>query len=67
MARDSVLLPVPLGANLMLSLSGVRMIRARTMLLQWRISMSIYLSLAGYFGGLHIVPPYVPACRDADT
>ncbi|WP_206609873.1 hypothetical protein, partial [Shigella sonnei] len=67
MARDSVLFPVPFGANLMFSLSAVRVICARTMLLQWRISMSIYLSFASYSGGIHILPQNVPACCDADT
>ncbi|QER51410.1 hypothetical protein F2X40_28330 (plasmid) [Klebsiella pneumoniae] len=65
MARDSVLFPVPFGANLMFSLSAVRVICARTMLLQWRISMSIYLSFASYSGD--ILPQNVPACCDADT
>nr|QQZ47404.1 hypothetical protein [Escherichia coli] len=51
----------------MFSLSAVRVICARTMLLQWRISMSIYLSFACYSGGIHILPQNVPACCDADT
>ncbi|WP_411901327.1 hypothetical protein, partial [Salmonella enterica] len=37
------------------------------LLLQWRISMSIYLSFASYSGGIHILPQNVPACCDADT
>ena len=67
MARDSVLLPVPFGANLMFSLSAVRVCGLVTMLLQWRISNVICLSSLPVIRGL----PY-PACNmcphaDADT
>ncbi|ECO7633982.1 hypothetical protein FDM25_03585 [Shigella sonnei] len=36
------------------------------MLLQWRISMSIYLSFASYSGGIHILPQNGHCCKVSD-